>query len=768
MSFLAIAAFLQSYFIIPVLMGIFVTVISYRFYIKYIKPAKQLDTQLSDAIKALKQVKQESNVSKNVLDHVFENSIPLKHAWLNYKHTFHDHYEVLDGTDVLSSSRATVSSDVFFSQSVIVDTPLRVEFYKHLPGIITGVGIIATFAGLLFGLLAFDPAGDPEKVQDSLGLLLGGVSEAFMASALAIATAMLITWREKSWLRQCYAQLEMLTTEIDDFFEPDDTGEKYLARLLKSSQANETNARQLKDSLVNDLKTMMTNLVDENKKNQMVFASQLTDSYAKTSKDMADQIGQSISDNLQAPLEKIASSVQQVSGDQSTAVQELMTDVLTAFMTKLESTFGTQMNGMSEMMTQSVSAMKEMQLGFTQLITDMKVNSESSTKNLENQMSKMIEDIQQKQNAMSDQMNSMVEHLSKGAEKIGEQGQYAIQEMNNLVSNLIHDMNTTMSNVLSDITKQRTSHEELIATHQQKLHDQTSLLVDNMGISVKEVISDIAQQRVVQEELIAKHQQKLHDQSLDLVNTMGDSVQELLNKVTQQRLEQDKTIADNQQKLHDQSSILIEKLSNEVSQLITHSQNATEAFKENVQRISEVTTHSITGMNNGAEKIRVASEQFNVAGTSLISVTDKTSQLISEVTTTSTHLTSASSNLISLLSDYKNSQDSVNKAISTLDGLIKQAQSEAGMSTKMLEDMNQITTALNQVKKEMQDYLEQVSDVLVKSFDSFGASVETSLNHSLGIYDNTLDQAVKRLSSGVEGLGSFVEDLEDIVRQKKN
>lgn len=688
MNFLAIAAFLQNYFIIPVLMGIFVAVVSYKFYIKYIKPAKQLDSQLSDAIKALKKVKQESNVGKNVLDHVFDNSIPLKHAWLNYKHSFHDHYEVIDGTDVLSSSRATVSSDVFFSQSVIVDTPLRVEFYKHLPGIITGVGIIATFAGLLFGLLAFDPAGDPEKVQDSLGLLLGGVSEAFMASALAIATAMLITWREKSWLRQCYAQLEMLTTEIDDFFEPDDTGEEYLARLLKSSQANETNARQLKDSLVNDLKTMMTNLVDENKKNQMAFASQLTDSYAKTSKDMADQIGQSISDTLQVPLEKIASSVQQVSGDQSSAVQELMTDVLTAFMTKLESTFGTQMNGMSEMMTQSVSAMKEMQLGFTQLITDMKVNSESSTKSLEIQMSKMIEDIQKKQNAMSDQMNSMVEHLSKGAEKIGEQGQYAIEQLNGKVSELIEHMSGTMSGMMADIA--------------------------------------------------------------------------------QQRIEQDRKIADNQHKLHEQSSTLIDSLGGEIKELIVQSQNAVEAYKNNIQKLSQVTTDSITGMNDGAEKMRLASEQFNMAGTSLISITDKTSQLISEVTTTSTHLTSASSNLISLLSDYKNSQDSVNKAISTLEGLIKQAQSETGMSTKILEDMGQMTTALNQVKKEMQDYLEQVSDVLVKSFESFGASVETSLNHSLGIYDNTLDQAVKRLSSGVEGLGSFVEDLEDIVRQKKN
>ncbi|MDC4780034.1 methyl-accepting chemotaxis protein, partial [Acinetobacter baumannii] len=112
--------------------------------------------------------------------------------------------------------------------------------------------------------------------------------------------------------------------------------------------------------------------------------------------------------------------------------------------------------------------------------------------------------------------------------------------------------------------------------------------------------------------------------------------------------------------------------------------------------------------------------------------------------------------------------ESVKQAITTLDDLIKKAKSEAGMSTEMLKDMNQMTVALNQVKKEMQDYLEQVSDVLVKSFESFGASVETSLNHSLGAFDNTLDQAVKRLATGVDGLSVFVEDLEDLVHKKKN
>ena len=688
MNWLVWAEFLQSYYIIPFGMFILVIYIGYRFYLKYITPAKNLNTQLESAISALKKVEEHSGFNKNSLDSIFENDTPLKHAWLNYKNSFHDIYETLDGEDVLVSSRATVSSDVFFSQAVIVDTPLRVEFYKHLPGIITGVGIIATFAGLLFGLLAFDPAGDPAKVQDSLGLLLAGVSEAFMASALAIGTAMIITWREKSWLRQCYEQLETLTTEIDKLFETDSTGEEYLAKLLKSSQANETNARQLKDSLVNDLKVMMTNLVEENKKNQIAFAAQLSESYAKSSQDMATQIGQSITDTLQAPLDKIASSVQQVSGDQGSAVQELMTDVLTAFMSKLESTFGSQMTGMNEMMTQSVSAMKEMQLGFSQLLTDMKINSETSTKTLEIQMSKMIEDIQQKQNEMSDQMNLMVDHLSQGAAKIGEQGQHAIEQLNGKVSELMGNLGGTMSELMSDVTKQR--------------------------------------------------------------------------------MEQDRVILENQQKLHEQSSALIDNLGTEIKDLIAHSQNAVQVYKENIQKLSQVTTDSITGMNNGAEKMRLASEQFNTAGSSLITVTDKTSQLIAEVSTTSTYLTSASSNLISLLKDYKDSQESVKQAISTLDGLIKQVQSEAGMSTKMLEDMNHMTNALNQVKKEMQDYLEQVSDVLVKSFESFDSSVETSLNHSLRAFDNTLDQAVKHLLAGIEDLGSFVEDLEDLVQQKKN
>ena len=687
MDWLKVAQFSQGYYVFPAIIFIFIVYISFRFSLNYLSPAKELNHKISQLADELDELNGNSNLDKDSLDVKFDGNPSLKQAWISYKKTFHDTYETVDGEAKVAYSRATVPSEVFFTESIVVDIPLKVDFYKHLPGIITGVGIIVTFLGLLIGLLAFDPAGNPDKVQDSLALLLTGVAEAFMASGLAIATAMVITWREKSWLRQCYAQLQRLNTAIDNAFTADESGEEYLAKLLKSSEANEVNARQLKDSLVNDLKAMMTNLVEENKRNQTAFAAQLSDSYAQTSQSMATQIGDSIKDSLQEPLDKIASSVQQVSGDQGSAVQDLMTDVLAAFMSKLETTFGGQMTGMSEMMTQSVTAMREMQSGFSQLMTDMQTNSEVSTKTLETQMAKMMDDIHQKQNEMSTQMTEMVENLSAGSAKIGDQGLHAVEQLNSKVSEMVSGLGTSMSGLLSN--------------------------------------------------------------------------------VAEQRIDQDRQILDNQQKLNEQSSVLIDNLGSEIKELIVHSQNAVQSHKENIQKLSQVTTDSITGMNTGAEKMRLASEQFTTAGSSLVTVTGKTSELIAEVNTTSTNMTSASSNLIELIRDYKNSQNSVNIAIGTLESLIQQSKSEAGMSSKMLNDMQNMTTALDKVKMEMQEYLSEVSDVLVKSFDSFGTSVESSLNHSLVSFDNTLDQAVKRLATGVEGLGDVVENLEDLTQKTR-
>ena len=670
---------------LPIVITIIVCILLVVFVLKYFVPAWNLYSKIKKTIIEVQESKNSpKSKHKELLEQHFKDT-PFQHAWDMYKVTLHDERGSVDGEDALIRSRTTASSEYFFNQSLLVDTPLNVEFFKHLPGIITGIGIIGTFGGLLIGLNSFDPAGDPANVQSSLGNLLHGVRDAFIASGIAIFIAMLMTGVEKAWLRTCYAKLEELTTEIDQLFESDDVGEQYLNRILVSSEQSAKQAKDLKDGLVGDLKTMLQNLTDAQQQASQELARQLIESQNKTSQDMAKQIGQSITESLQAPLDKIASSVQQVSGDQGAAVQDLLTDVLTTFMSRLETTFGSQMTGMSEMMNQSVSAMREMQQGFNQLIADMRNSSEASAQVLEQQMLSMLSGIEQKQQEMTNTLNTVLEQVQQSVVKIGETGTDAAQQMGLQVADMLTQLNTKIAGMVDGIT--------------------------------------------------------------------------------QQRMEQDRVIAENQQALHQTTTDLIDGLAEKITQLLQESQIAIQSSRDNIEKLTQVTTHSISGMNEGAEKMRLAAERFTQAGQSLSGITEQSAALLTQVNTLSNGLTATSNQLRTLVSDYQQSRESVQQAISTLEKVIDTAQREAGMSSQMLSDTQKMTNSLNQVSQEMQGYLNQVNDVLVKGFNSFGDAVESSLTRALGSFDNTLEQAVKRLAGAIEGLDEVAEELADMAQR---
>lgn len=675
--------FSQDYWILPAFISILASGLLIFFGIKYWKPANQLNASIQKMIKDVDAAKNTTNKTQG-LGTVFTED-PFSHAWQMYHRTLHPVHEHFEGEQRIIGYKSTAPSGYFFDQTLLIDTPLKIEFFKHLPSLVTGIGIIGTFGGLLLGLVLFEPAGDPTNVQNSLDGLLHAVTEAFVASGFAISVAMLITYIEKSKLREAYASLEELTTSIDRLFEADTLGEEYLEQLVKSAQESATQAMQLKDSLVSDLKAMMENLTAAQQASQQELARQLIESSAKNSSDIASQIGQSITDSLQAPLEKIAGSVQQVSGDQGSAVQDLLTDVLTAFMNRLESTFGSQMNGMSEMMTQSVTAMREMQLGFNQLIGDMRSNSEASSKALEQQMLNMLTEIQQKQNDMGNTMNDMLDKVQQSVAQIGDTGAEAAQKMNLQIADMLSQINS------------------------------------NIGT----MMIEIGEKQIAQEQRVAQNQQTLHDSTNGLVNTLTQQVNILLQ-------ESDALIKSNRQTL---------------------------------EKVSEVTISSIKGMNDGAEKMRLAAERFSTAGQSLSSVTEGSSALLSQINTLSSNLTGTTNQLRTLVTDYQQSRNSVDQAIQVLQKLIDTARQEAGMSTQMLADMQQMTQALQGVQKDMQQYLGQVNDVLAKGLDSFGSAVESSLSRSLGAFDNTLDLAVKRLASGIEDLGNVAEDLTEMAQR---
>lgn len=210
------------------------------FLLRFVWPAWKLGQSLETVLRQLDALPRGegqpvdiATIGRDIMRHP-----PLAHLWREYAQTLHAVTTPgTSGKPRVVAWRATAMAESFFTEQALVEIPLKTEFYKHLPGILTGLGIIGTFAGLIAGLTHFEVSSNAETVRTSLRGLIQGVGHAFKVSAAAIALAMLLTWIEKSLVAARMRQVVRLVQRIDSLFESG-VGEEYLARLVHASETS--------------------------------------------------------------------------------------------------------------------------------------------------------------------------------------------------------------------------------------------------------------------------------------------------------------------------------------------------------------------------------------------------------------------------------------------------------------------------------------------------------------------------------------------------
>lgn len=381
---------------LPWAVGFLLLVAAGFFFQQFILPSRRLHKELDTAIQQLRDLKQRLNDAPFIeLDEI--NSVmvtdELKHLWREYAETLHPQKKQDESGQLrIIRYRATAMAEVFFAEQALVETPLKTAFYKHLPGILTGLGIIGTFSGLIYGLNGFQITDDPKAVRDSLGALIQGVGRAFVVSAIAIALAMLCTWWTNRELTSRYRQVEQLCQLIDSFFDAG-AGEEYLARLVEASETSATQATHLKDALVTDLKEILTELTE------------------RQIREMSSGIGQTFAESLREPMERISKAVESVGASQGDAVNTMLTDVLSNFSQRMEEMFGGQLRGMTELLTQTTQAMQTTAARFDQLTTNMDTAGQKAAEAMAERLNHAITSMEARQGTLNKQMGEFVEQI---------------------------------------------------------------------------------------------------------------------------------------------------------------------------------------------------------------------------------------------------------------------------------------------------------------------------------------------------------------------
>jgi MotA/TolQ/ExbB proton channel family len=426
---------------------------------------------------------------------IFAKDKRLAHLWKEYQDSLHSQREERDGQLTTVAIRATVPSELYFNSQFVVDSRLRTEFFKHLPGLFTGIGIIGTFSGLIEGLRAFQVSENAATVRASLESLMHAVSEAFLISAAAIAAAMVVTFIEKLLLASLYRRTEEIAHAIDARFDAG-AGEEYLSRLVRASEDSASQSKILKDALVRELGELLHELTTAQISSAKESQLHLADRLAQTSKAQVEAarqdnqalgatIAESIQRGLQGPLQDIANTVKSASGDQSASAARMLQDVMVSFSQRLNDLFGGQIAGLSDLNQQTANSIQQAVSTLQSLVSNIEASSRRSTDAMAERMAQAIEKMESRQEAMNVQSTAFVEQIRQLVAASQSETNTKLQTTLETIGTQVAGMLATLSASQSQVFEGNRSREQLMT-------DRAKSAASSMSESVEAAIKEMS------------------------------------------------------------------------------------------------------------------------------------------------------------------------------------------------------------------------------------------------------------------------------------
>jgi hypothetical protein len=437
----------------------------------------------------------EAKTSPGDFKKLFMRDKQLAHLWAEYSESLHVQREERDGQMQVVAVRSTIAADTYFNEQFVVDSRLRTEFFKHLPGIFTGLGIIGTFTGLIEGLRRFQVSENAATVRASLESLMHAVGEAFLISAAAITAAMAVTFLEKLLLAALYRKTEAIAHGIDARFEAG-AGEEYLSRLVNASEASASQSKILKDALVKELGDILRELTASQLSTGQQLHAQLaqrieesTNRQVEAAREdnqvLGDIIAGSIEKSLKGPLDKIANSVETASGDQSATAVKMLNDIMVSFSQRLNDLFGGQINGINELNKQTAQGMQDAVASLNALVGKLEESGKKTTDDMAAQMAASIRAMEERQASINTQTEEFVDQIRQLVQSSQAETQQKLQAT-------LDSIGQQMTTILSKLSESQAKVFEDNRAREQSMADRASNAVSEMTGSVEAAVKEIS------------------------------------------------------------------------------------------------------------------------------------------------------------------------------------------------------------------------------------------------------------------------------------
>lgn len=693
-------------------------------------PALKQWLQLSQVLKALKGSKLENVRTPQALDMAFPEKGELAHLWREYKKTLYP--MTGESNDGIATVRwaSTAPGEVIWNSQLAVDQRVNAEFFKHLPGIFTGMGIIGTFFGLIEGLRTFKVSSDADVVRSSLESLMHSVGEAFWISAIAISLAIFVTLVEKFFLTTMNGKVDAIAANLDRRFQAA-VAEKYLEMTANHTEETATQLKHLKGELLNDLRPLLQELSDKHSQTLERLATGLQDRFTETtqaqiqaSQHNSDALGKSLSGaittSLTGPMNDIKTAVQQASGDQSASAVKMLQDVMTSFGQKLNDLFGGQITGINELNQQTAQTMQDAVTKLNELVMALQDAGKRSSDSMAEQMAKAINEMGTRQEIITANTQALVAQLREA---------------------IIQSQQTTSEGVRTTTDEMARRMAEAIEKMEQRQ--------DSINERTREFVDQI-------KALVASSQNETSAKVQLTLQTLGEQLGEMLKRFQTAQNDAIETGRKREEDASGRTQATVAGLAGSVEALIQQIAQASTKMGESISVLSSTTTTAISGLNEGATQVNTASRNFTSASEKVTGAMNQATSLTTKLTSLSGDMAVVATSLQQGIQDYKAHRDTMGKLVSDLNGLVANASMDVSITSDVLRRIEAATKALANAQGQTEQFMNGVATVLAKAHESFREAMLKTVR------ENNHEFHAK-LSSAVALLGNSIKELDDVL-----
>jgi methyl-accepting chemotaxis protein len=696
-------------------------------------PAWRQGLLLGRVLRRLESADLRDSRDPEALEAAFPQRGEVQYLWREYRKTLYAVPEA--GSTGVATVRwsATAPAEVVWNPQLAVDQKVRAEFFKHLPGIFTGLGIIGTFFGLIEGLRRFQVSSDAEIVRGSLESLMHSVGEAFLISAGAITLAIVVTFIEKLTLSSLNGKVDAIAASLGRRF-PAAVAERFLEEAAAHTEETATQLKHLKGELLRDLRPVLQELSDrhtqtlerlaEALRGQLAAATeQQIVAHRANSEALGGTVSGAITGSLAGPLDDIKKAVQQASGDQSAAAVRMLQDVMASFSQRLNDLFGGQIAGINELNQRTAQTMQDAVVRLGELVASLQDAGRQSSEAMAGQMAKAIAEMEARQAAITQTTQALV----------GELGQ-AIERSQRVTAEGVRSTTDEMARRMAEAI-------EKMERRQDAINERTREFVEQIRA------------------LVVSSQDETRDRMQATLQTLGEQLGALLRDFRNAQAE----VLDNGRRREEETAARVQStvngLTGSVQTLIEQLVSTAGRLEESVTVLHSAATTAISGLGDGAE-------QVNAATRNLASASDKVVGAMNHAATTATQLAGLSGSMSAAAAalqqgfeEYRAHREAVGRLVDELNALVANAKTDISITSDVLRRIEAAASALGKAQQQTEQFMQGVAEVLGEAHRQFSDAMLRTVSENNREFHRNLSSAVGLLSSSVKELDAVLSGV---------